>query len=91
MSKESSETISLAVESAVPCKEKQNEVSKSREAENRREKDHESSRKKTSVVKAMKKRVKLSDSFARADQHASAPLDQNLGSNRNCGPETRVR
>ena len=58
----------------------------SREAENRREKDQESSRKKTSVIKALGKR-KPSDHFTRADQHASAPIDQNLGSNRNTGQE----
>ncbi len=59
----------------------------SREAENRREQDHESSRKKTSVIKKMGNRIKPSGHFTRADRHASAPLDQNLGSNRNAGQE----
>jgi hypothetical protein len=57
----------------------------SREAENRRERDHESNRKKTSVIKKMKR--KPDGRFNRADQHATAPIDQNLGSNRNAGQE----
>jgi len=67
--------------------------SESREAENRREQNHESSRKTTSVIKAMGKRKTPSDRknkgrvppFTRDERHQTAPLDQNLGSNRNCG------
>jgi hypothetical protein len=56
------------------------EQSVSRVAEARREKDHEASRKATSKVKSFK--PKPSDSFTRADQHATV-TGPNLGSNRN--------
>jgi len=52
----------------------------SREAESAHEQTHEGSRKKTSVVKASK--PKSSDSFTRADQHATV-VGPNVGSNRN--------
>ena len=56
------------------------EKSVSRIAEERRERDHESNRQKTSKVKSFK--PKPSDSFTRVDQHASFK-GLNLGSNRN--------
>jgi hypothetical protein len=58
------------------------EQSVSRAEESRREKNHESSRKKTSIVKALK--PKSSDSFTRADQHATV-VGPNEGSNKNFG------
>jgi hypothetical protein len=56
------------------------EQSVSRVAEARREKDHESNRKATSKIKSFV--PKKSDSFTRADQHATVQ-GPNLGSNRN--------
>jgi hypothetical protein len=56
------------------------EKSVSREAESVREQTHEASRKKTSKIKSFK--PKPSDSFTRADQHATV-TGPNLGSNRN--------
>ena len=56
------------------------EQSVSRVAEARREKDHGADRKVTSKVKSLKS--KPSDSFTRADQHATVE-GPNFGSNRN--------
>src|SRR5258708_6690519 len=58
------------------------EKSVSREAESARERTHEDSRKKTSVVRVLKS--KSNDRFTRADQHATV-VGLNSGSNRNAG------
>jgi hypothetical protein len=74
---------SSAFEGVVQMSEEQ---SVSRVAEARRGKDHEAGRKATSKIKSFK--PKPSDSFTRADQHATV-VGLNVGSNRN-NPERVV-